>query len=821
MMQSHSKVFSYGPTITSSSPLLSGEIGFAYSVQLTGTGGVSPYSWAVTGGSLPAGLILSSNGRISGTPSGGIGTSVIAVQITDGAANKSPSVIFNLTVVALVSITTISPLPSGTTGTAYSTTLAATGGATPYVWARVSNTGANTWSVSSSGVITGTPGTAETDTITVSVTDLLGYSVQQTFSLTVSSVGNAIGFNALGQGVAYGETSLPFINIVKSGGISSGVGPYNWATQTTPANSGNTNEEAQLNLDSNGYPLQIPQPGLTGTVVTCFLNAQLPTAPGTSYPYAAPNTQYTVLWDGAGTIVIGLDASATLTASGQTFTVSTPTINGLFLSITASTLGNHITNLRVVETALLASFNAGAIFHPNYLPKLTGVTSLRFMNALATNTQVRQFAFTSSLAAGATSATIQSVIDGGGVAPHWFFATGTYPLTFSDGTNRNAVLAQNGTTCDWSAGGGALPNAVSSIAAQPAQIFGWSSRAQLSNCFYGTSSPLGIPAEIAIALCNAVGADLWYNVPATYTDADIQSLGTLVNSTLNSGLNAYFELANENWNGHFSTGVWTAYKGTGAGFGTGFNASNNYYGMRCAQMAVALQTAFGSSFSRCFPIIAGQWANIGVLQQAMATALWSGGPASNFSNYPIKIATVAGYFGMGTSVADTQAIMAGGLNAFFACMTGNVIPGGATLTSVPSNGWIGLDTVGGTIAAGPNQGSFPGIAGYLSFLASFPNLKFAAYESGYGLEGDIPSGVAGWGAFLQSASRDARMGTAFTTYMNWWKTNVGGRDHPNLLFFDVDANGTTFQWASWESSQQSVSTPPARAAAINAFIAGH
>lgn len=46
----------------------SGSIGVAFSYQLKATGGVAPYSWAVTHGSLPPGLSLSISGLISGKP---------------------------------------------------------------------------------------------------------------------------------------------------------------------------------------------------------------------------------------------------------------------------------------------------------------------------------------------------------------------------------------------------------------------------------------------------------------------------------------------------------------------------------------------------------------------------------------------------------------------------------------------------------------------------------------------------------------------------------------------------------------------------------
>ncbi|MEQ1893231.1 MAG: Ig domain-containing protein, partial [Planctomycetota bacterium] len=42
--------------------------GLDYSAELTASGGIAPYSYVVTQGSLPAGLTLGSNGSLSGVP---------------------------------------------------------------------------------------------------------------------------------------------------------------------------------------------------------------------------------------------------------------------------------------------------------------------------------------------------------------------------------------------------------------------------------------------------------------------------------------------------------------------------------------------------------------------------------------------------------------------------------------------------------------------------------------------------------------------------------------------------------------------------------
>jgi hypothetical protein len=66
--------------------------GVAYSVQLTAFGGTQPYTWAVTQGSLPPGLTLSTTGVLSGTPTSP-GTFNFNITVTDsGGAQASMKV---------------------------------------------------------------------------------------------------------------------------------------------------------------------------------------------------------------------------------------------------------------------------------------------------------------------------------------------------------------------------------------------------------------------------------------------------------------------------------------------------------------------------------------------------------------------------------------------------------------------------------------------------------------------------------------------------------------------------------------------------------
>jgi hypothetical protein len=74
------------PTIGVSPAVLPGGIlGLPYSQRVTGVGGVGPYAFTVTAGSLPPGLALSPDGTLSGTPTAA-GSWSLTVQATDANA---------------------------------------------------------------------------------------------------------------------------------------------------------------------------------------------------------------------------------------------------------------------------------------------------------------------------------------------------------------------------------------------------------------------------------------------------------------------------------------------------------------------------------------------------------------------------------------------------------------------------------------------------------------------------------------------------------------------------------------------------------------
>jgi Subtilase family/Putative Ig domain len=89
--------------ITSTS-LPAGQVGAAYSAALAVTGGVPPYSWSLSSGTLPAGLSFNTaSGGISGTPTGAAGTTTLVFAVTDSeqpAFSKTATLTLTLTAAA-------------------------------------------------------------------------------------------------------------------------------------------------------------------------------------------------------------------------------------------------------------------------------------------------------------------------------------------------------------------------------------------------------------------------------------------------------------------------------------------------------------------------------------------------------------------------------------------------------------------------------------------------------------------------------------------------------------------------------------------------
>ena len=156
-----------GPSMTFAAPP-GGWTNTVYGYTLTESGGTSPFTWSVSSGSLPAGISLSPDGNLSGTPTA-TGTSSFTVKVTD-ANGQSAIQAASITVAAGVSTTFAAP-PAAAVNSPYSDTLTATGGTTPYTWSVNAGTLPAGLTLSSGGVLSGTPTVTGSYPFTVNVID--------------------------------------------------------------------------------------------------------------------------------------------------------------------------------------------------------------------------------------------------------------------------------------------------------------------------------------------------------------------------------------------------------------------------------------------------------------------------------------------------------------------------------------------------------------------------------------------------------------------------------------------------------------------------
>jgi Putative Ig domain len=161
-------------TITTTS-LPAGTLNVPYNSFVNAAGAPAPFTWSVISGSLPAGLTFlttstSSSAEISGTPTL-LGTSNFSVQVTD-TSGTSVTQALSITINKPPPLSVVTgSLPDGTVNTSYSQTLQANSGVQPYSWSITGGTLPVGLTLSSTGVISGTPIVTGTSSFTVQVAD--------------------------------------------------------------------------------------------------------------------------------------------------------------------------------------------------------------------------------------------------------------------------------------------------------------------------------------------------------------------------------------------------------------------------------------------------------------------------------------------------------------------------------------------------------------------------------------------------------------------------------------------------------------------------
>ncbi|MEG9431155.1 beta strand repeat-containing protein [Terriglobus sp. ADX1] len=156
-----------------------------YSGAIGVTGGTAPYTCVINSGSLPAGLTMAANCSITGTPTAA-GTSTFNVTATDsGSPAKTGTANIVMTVNPISPLSLTGGLPNATLGVAYTQTLQATGGLPPYTYTVTSGSLPAGLSLSSAGVVSGTPTAVGASSFTITATDSQATPQQASLPLTM------------------------------------------------------------------------------------------------------------------------------------------------------------------------------------------------------------------------------------------------------------------------------------------------------------------------------------------------------------------------------------------------------------------------------------------------------------------------------------------------------------------------------------------------------------------------------------------------------------------------------------------------------------
>ena len=197
---------------------------------------------------------------------------------------------------------------------------------------------------------------------------------------TIAQSNPSLGVNL--NGIAYFSPELPFINLFKT--------QSQFSTQNS---AGDTGEEDLLCLDANGYvqTMAFVQTAVGSgnctapaqfTTMNFLLNSSIPA------PYY-PSGNYDVYYNPGGcTFSYMFDASLVSqnVAAGHDVINVTASANGIRMILSKMGAGsNYCQNISVTQSSLTASYQAGAIFHPNFLKVLEPFSALRFMDWMCTN----------------------------------------------------------------------------------------------------------------------------------------------------------------------------------------------------------------------------------------------------------------------------------------------------------------------------------------------------------------------------------------------------------------------------------------------------
>jgi hypothetical protein len=166
--------------------------GASYSFQFEAAGGAAPYLWYFASGSLPSGLSLSNAGILSGVAAQTVTNYNFTLRVVD-SAGKTVYAGFHIEYSNAVPVVNVNvPCPTtASLGLSYSCALSANGGTPPYVWTLENGSLPPGITLSSAGLLSGTPSSQGAFAFQIRARDLGGIEATKALQLDVAGAARA------------------------------------------------------------------------------------------------------------------------------------------------------------------------------------------------------------------------------------------------------------------------------------------------------------------------------------------------------------------------------------------------------------------------------------------------------------------------------------------------------------------------------------------------------------------------------------------------------------------------------------------------------
>jgi len=275
----------------------------------------------------------------------------------------------------------------------------------------------------------------------------------------------------------------------------------------------------------------------------------------------------------------------------------------------------------------------------------------------------------------------------------------------------------------------------------------------------------GPSIEHMIMLANQTKTNPWFNIPWN-ADADyVRKFAELVRDQLDPSLTAYIELSNEIWNIYFAVNKQAQREGEAKGFPKGSYAIDYRTAERHIEVMKVWTDVFKDNPKRLVRVLASQQGGPHRMKRILAY---------NDAYKYVDAISGAPY------IADSFDTMVYNPN---------------DLTSVFANLQTKLDAMKWYVEQ------------YKAMAAQY-KVRYVAYEAGQHYVGDDTTSNSKF-------QHDARMGTFYRNYLDFWRKNAGDL---MVLYNDTEAGGSGGMWGMNDYAGQPMSEAP-KANAVNLFIA--